>query len=137
MSRDLTKLSSFMQEKAHEYLAKCHEQGLDIVIICTDRSDAEQAACYVSGASMCGPGQSAHNAKVKQADGTFLPAAEAFDVGVIRNGKYIGNGQDPDYLKAGIIAESIGLIWAGRWTGELQETAHNQNPSWVKPLKGV
>ena len=129
MSRDLTKLSPFMQDKARLYLAECHRQGLDIVIICTDRSDEEQNACFASGASKCKAGQSAHNAKDKQGNAF----AEAFDVGVIRHGKYIGDGKDPDYLKAGVIAESLGLIWAGRWKGSLKETAHNQNPNWRKP----
>jgi len=129
MSRDLTRLSPYMQDKSQLYLAECHRQGLDIVIICTDRSDEEQSACFASGTSKCKAGQSAHNAKDKQGN----PASEAFDVGVIRNGKYIGDGKDPSYLKAGMIAESLGLIWAGRWTGSLKETAHNQNPNWRKP----
>lgn len=129
MSRDLMKLSPFMQQKSKEFLAKCHEQMLDIVIICTDRSDADQAACYASGASNCKPGQSAHNAKNQQGN----PASEAFDVGVIRNGKYVGNGKDPDYIKAGQIGEAVGLAWAGRWTGKIKEVAHFQNPTWRKP----
>ena len=129
MSRDITRLSPVMQEKATLFLAECHRQGLDIVIICTDRSDADQAACYASGASNCKPGQSAHNAKDKQGN----PSSEAFDVGVIRSGKYIGNGKDPDYIKAGSIGESVGLAWAGRWTGKIKEVAHFQNPEWSKP----
>jgi peptidoglycan L-alanyl-D-glutamate endopeptidase CwlK len=129
MSRDLTKLSPNMQGKARLFLAECHRQNLDIVIICTDRSDADQAACYASGASNAKPGQSAHNAKDKQGN----PASEAFDVGVIRAGKYIGNGKDPDYIKAGSIGESVGLAWAGRWTGKIKEVAHFQNPEWSKP----
>ena len=129
MSRDLTKLSSVMQDKASVFLGECHRQGLDIVIICTDRSDEDQAICYASGASMCKPGQSAHNALDKQGH----PSSEAFDVGVIRNGKYIGDGNDPDYQKAGLIGESVGLKWAGRWNGRLREVAHFQNSNWTKP----
>lgn len=129
MSRDIAKLSPFMQGKAKQFMDKCHAAGLDIVIICTDRSDAEQNACYAAGQSNCRAGQSAHNAKT--ADG--LPASEAFDVGVIRNGKYVGNGKDPDYLSAGQIGEELGLVWAGRWTGKIKEVAHFQNPSWKTP----
>lgn len=130
MSRDISKLSPFMQQKAREFMARCQAEGLDIVIICTDRSDAEQAACYKSGASNCRPGQSAHNAKDKAGN----PASEAWDVGVIRNGKYVGNGGDRDYLRAGQIGEEIGLSWAGRWSGKIKETAHFQNPNWTKPF---
>lgn len=127
MSRDLTKLSPFMQEKSKEFLAKCHEQGLsDVVIICTDRSDAEQQACFDAGNSHAKPGQSAHNA----VDANCNPASEAFDIGIIANGKYFGD--HPDYAKAGLIGESIGLVWAGRWVS-MKEEAHLQNPNWVKP----
>lgn len=129
MSRDLTKLSAPMQELAGAFLAECHRQELDIVIICTDRSDKEQADCYAAGLSMCRPGKSAHNARDKQGN----PAAEAFDIGVIRHGKYIGDGNDPDYQKAGLIGEAVGLSWAGRWGGRIREVAHFQNPEWRKP----
>lgn len=132
MSREIDKLSPYMQEKAIEFAAECHKESLDVVIICTDRSDEDQNACFASGASKCKAGQSAHNAKVKLSDGTFIPASEAFDIGVIRNGKYIGDGNDPDYQKAGLIGEKLGLVWAGRWTS-FKEVAHFQNPHWIAP----
>lgn len=128
-SRDLTQLSPAMQKKAAEFLYECRRQGLDIVIICTARSDAEQAACYAAGLSACRPGQSAHNVKNSQG----YPSSEAFDVGVIRHGKYVGSGGDPDYLAAGRIGEAVGLSWAGRWKGQIREVAHFQNKEWVKP----
>lgn len=131
MSRDISKLSPFMREKAAQFIAECEKQGLDIVVICTDRGRAEQQACFDSGASNALPGFSAHN--VESEDGT--PSSEAFDVGVIRHGKYIGNGSDPAYQKAGLIGEGLGLLWAGRWKGRLREAAHFQNPNWVKPKK--
>lgn len=129
MSRDLTKLSTFMQERIRRVLARCHEEGLDIVAICTDRSDEEQNACFNAGASNAKAGQSAHNAKDKQGN----PASEAVDFGVIRNGKYVGDGRDKSYLRMGEIAEEEGLVWAGRWRGKIKEVAHVQNPNWKKP----
>jgi len=66
-------------------------------------------------------------------DANGNPASEAFDVGVIRNGRYIGNGDDPHYKMAGIIGERLGLRWAGRWTGDLKETAHFQSPLFKTP----
>lgn len=134
MSRDLTKLSPFMQEKVRLILSKFHEQNADshteLIVICTDRSDEEQNACYASGASNARAGQSAHNAKDKQGK----PAAEAVDFGITRYGKYVGNGKDPAYLLMGKIAEEVGLAWAGRWIGKIRETAHCQNPNWHKPF---
>lgn len=127
-SRKLTDLSIPMQLLAAKFVDRCHEAGLDVVIICTHRPDAEQQAAYDAKLSNCKPGQSGHN----QVDSQKRPAAEAFDVGVIRNGKYIGRGDDPDYLAAGKIGEEIGLSWAGRWKGKLKETAHFQNPNWSR-----
>ena len=36
------------------------------------------------------------------------------------------------YRKVGVIAESVGLEWAGRWTGSLRETAHCQFSNGLK-----
>jgi len=126
MSREIKHLSPFMQGIAKEFLEECREADLDIVIICTYRSDHDQAMAFARRASNAKPGQSAHNVTSK--DNT--PASEAFDVGVIRNGKYIGNGEDKDYKAAGLIGERLGLSWAGRWKGTLLETGHFQNPNW-------
>lgn len=125
-SRKITDLSIPMQQLAASFEDKCKEAGLDVVIICTYRSDAEQQAAYDAKLSNCKPGQSAHN----QLDSQKRPAAEAFDIGVIRSGKYIGRGDDPDYLAAGKIGEELGLLWAGRWKGKLKETAHFERAGW-------
>lgn len=125
-SRKLTDLSIPMQAVAAVFEDRCRDAGLDIVIICTHRPDAEQQSAFDAKLSNCRPGESAHN----QVDAQKRPAAEAFDVGVIRNGKYIGRGDDPDYLHAGHIGEALGLVWAGRWTGKLKETAHFERAGW-------
>lgn len=127
MSREISKLSPFMKAKALEFISQCRLEKLDIVIICTDRSNAEQAECFARGDSLAKPGRSAHNV----CDDMGNPASEAFDVGVIRNGKYIKNGSDKDYLRAGVIGEKLGLEWAGRWT-QMTESAHFQNPLFGK-----
>ena len=125
-SRKITDLSLPMQLLAVKFVDRCHEAGLDVVIICTHRPDIEQQAAYDAGLSNCKPGQSAHN----QVDTQKRPASEAFDVGVIRNGKYIGRGDDPDYLSAGKIGEELGLVWSGRWQGKLKEVAHYERDGW-------
>lgn len=118
-----------MQQKVVEFTTKCMQFGIDdLVVICTDRSDADQLIAFNTHASNCKPGQSAHNAK----DANFNPSSDAFDIAIIRAGKYIGDGNDPDYRKAGAIGKSIGLVWAGDWTS-FKEVAHFQNPNWIKP----
>lgn len=126
-SRNIRDLSREMQRIAGKFITECHAEKLDVVIICTYRPASEQQKVFDCGASKCKPGESAHNCHDAKGD----PAAEAFDVGVIRNGKYIGNGNDPDYLRAGEIGEKLGLLWAGRWKG-FKETAHFQNANWKK-----
>jgi hypothetical protein len=132
-SRDLNDLDPNIRTIVPAFLMKCKTAGLSIIIICTYRNNEEQAALYAHGRDAdgnrigailtnCKPGQSEHN----KIDQVGQPASRAFDVGVIRNGKYVGDGQDKDYLAAGEIGESLGLEWAGRWTGHMQETAHFQ-----------
>lgn len=125
-SRKITDLSIPMRRLAEDFIARCNEVGLDIVIICTHRSAQEQQAAYDAKLSNCKPWESAHN----RVDSMFRPSAEAFDVGVIRHGKYIGNGNDPDYLRAGEIGEKIGLVWSGLWKGRLREVAHFERKNW-------
>lgn len=119
-SRSPEDLEVNLREIHLAFMQDCKRAGLDIVTICTYRSDEDQAKALACGASNCKPGQSKHNHK----DAMGRPASLAFDVDVIRNGKYIGNGKDPHYLEAGKIGEAHGLKWAGRWTGKLKETGH-------------
>jgi len=119
-SRSPEDLAPELREIHIQFIQECKRHGLDIVTICTYRSAADQQKAYDAKLSNCKPGQSKHN--LVNAQGK--PAAQAFDVGVIRNGKYIGNGKDHDYIAAGKIGEELGLKWAGRWTGKLKEVAH-------------
>ena len=123
-SRDLNDLAPELQEIAIKFVRDCKLAGLDIVIICTSRSNAEQQAAYDAHLSNARPGESEHN----KVNSMGKPASRAFDVGVIRAGKYVGNGSDPDYTKAGAIGEALGLKWAGRWRGRIRETGHFQLP---------
>ena len=125
MSRDLTDLNPELREIAIEWQGECMRQatpGDKYIFVCTYRSDADQQAAYDAGLSNAKPGQSKHNV----VDIMKRPAARAFDFGVIRFGKYIPDGKDPAYTLGGTIAESLGLEWAGRWTGKIRETAHCQ-----------
>lgn len=127
MSRDTSKLSPAMQKYAFDFMKACKDEKLDIVIICTDRNEADQEAAFASGHSKAHFGQSAHNSVLANGN----PASEAFDIGVIRNGKYIGDDADGSYSAAGAIGKSLGLVWAGDWKS-FKELAHFQNPNWVK-----
>ena len=129
MSRDISKLSPYMQSKWQQFKKQCDAENLGVFIVCTDRGEAEQNACLKAGSSGAAYGQSAHNA--------LLPngkcASEAWDIGVIENGKYVGDSAHPSYQRAGAIGESLGLKWYGNPKAKFREAAHFQNPNWSKP----
>ena len=83
-------------------------KGVVAKIISGTRTFAEQDALYAQGRTKPGPivtrakgGQSSHNYRC------------AGDVGLFKDGDYLEDS--PLYLEAGIIGESAGLSWGGRW----------------------
>ncbi|MEK7144319.1 MAG: M15 family metallopeptidase [Patescibacteria group bacterium] len=125
-------------------MSECERQGIEVLITCTYRSNAEQADTYAQGRTQPGrvvtwakPGESLHN--VIGPDGK--PSSKAFDFVVLRNGKIIwgtsGDGIDDDpsddntddlelWQRAGSIGESLSLTWAGRWPKPKTEFPHLQ-----------
>lgn len=119
-SRSLLDLVPPVRKKAEDFLSACKFAGIDVLIYCTYRSLEEQNELYKIGRSL--PGKIVTNARGGQSWHNFHAA---FDFVPILNGK----PQWADkklYAKCGAIAESVGLEWAGRWTGSLKETAHCQ-----------
>lgn len=117
MSRDLAHLEPVTRALAGRLLAECEAAGLDVLVTCTWRSEAEQAALYAQGRTAPGkivtrakPGQSRHN---RTLDG--FPASTAFDVVPLRHGKPVWDANDHLWQRVGEIGERIGLEWAGRW----------------------
>jgi len=133
MSRSMGALSPYMQQKWQTFNKQCLAENLGVILICTDRGEAEQNACCEAGSSRARYGQSAHNALLPNGK----PASEAWDIGVIVNGKYIGDSEHPNYKRAGAIAESLGLKWYGNKKWGFVEAAHMQNMAWVKPKKEI
>ncbi len=131
-SRDPRDLS---EETRHRYLnfdAAMRAAGIDYILTCTYRSDEEQDALYTHGRTAPGPivtnaqaGESAHNCK----DVEGKPAARAFDIVPVVNGKPDWDGSHPVWEQAGEIGESVGLEWAGRWKS-FKEKPHFQLPNW-------
>ena len=106
-------------------------QGFDVLIYCTDRSPAEQAALYASGRTVkgpiltnAGPGLSLHN---PDADGK----AWAFDAVPLLAGRPLWTDSKA-LQKMGVMGEAQGLDWAGRWRGKFTEQAHFQIKKQVK-----
>lgn len=119
-SRSLDDLLPMVKRKAEEFRKLCADQGMDVLIYCTYRSPEEQNGLYAQGRSK--PGKIITNARGGE---SWHNHRCAFDFVPMVAGKPAW-GDTNLYRKAGVIAESVGLEWAGRWTGSLRETAHCQ-----------
>jgi len=118
-SRKIEDLHPHVAKLCKEFVAKCDEAGIDVLITSTYRDHESQAVIYAQGRTTPGkkvtnakPGQSWHNWRV------------AFDFVPVVNGKAQWNDLK-SFEKCGLIAESLGLEWAGRWT-RFRELAHCQ-----------
>lgn len=127
-SRDLKDLRADIRTKAEQHYALCESNGIDLLIYCTYRSSQEQDKLYAIGRTeqknkpiitSARGGQSKHN-NVKT-DGT--PASLAYDCVPTLHGK--PQWDDKKLVaKVGELGESVGLHWAGRWSGRLKESVH-------------
>lgn len=119
-SRQLSDLHPKVMKMAMEFMARCKEQGIDILITSTFRDEASQNALYAQGRTT--PGKRVTNAKFGQSYHNFRAA---FDFCPIKFGKC--QWEDIKlFTKCGEIAESCGLSWSGRWEGSMKELAHCQ-----------
>lgn len=122
----LSDLAPPVRAAAVRFVDLCNAEGVDVLIYCTLRPLAEQAALYASGRTVAGarltnakPGESLHNP-----DGNGQ--AWAFDaVPLLPDGR-AGWGAVGLIEKMGRCGELAGLEWAGRWVGPLRERVHFQ-----------
>lgn len=124
-SRKLEDLALPVKTAALELVRRCAALDLEILVYCTLRTCAEQEKLYAMGRYAPGrirtnakPGDSLHN---PDEDGK----AWAFDAVPMVAG--VAMWDDLDRLRVmGEIGETVGLEWAGRWTGSLRERVHFQ-----------
>lgn len=116
LSKELQPLASAHLNRVNPLLAK---RNASMIITCTYRSNDEQAELYAIGRTVKGrkvtnakPGQSKHNIVDTK---TGKPAAEAYDIAILVNGKLNWNLDDPIWEIVGKAGEELGLEWAGRW----------------------
>ena len=119
-SRSLDDLVPPARERAVLFQTTCALYGMDILIYCTYRSEEEQDDLYAQGRTK--PGRIVTNARGGE---SWHNHRCAFDFVPLVAGKPAWDDANL-YRKAGVIAESVGLEWAGRWKGSLRETAHCQ-----------
>ena len=124
-SRSLDDLDGDVKALALAFLAECQRRGLQVLIYCTLRSNAEQAALYEQGRSRAGrkvtnakAGQSLHNPNPKTGK------ARAFDAVPVVEGKLQWHDAQAIQLM-GACGQAVGLEWAGAWVG-FKEQVHFQ-----------
>lgn len=118
-SRSLDDLHPSVKLLCEAFLAKCRDAGIDIIITSTYRDLESQSAIYAQGRTA--PGNKITNAKPGQ---SFHNYRCAFDFVPIVSGKAQWNDSKL-FKQCGVIAEEVGLTWAGRWKS-FPEMAHCQ-----------
>lgn len=117
-----------MQPFCLELIRQAKVHGLTVILTCTYRSNAEQAALYAYGRNG-NPGPKRTNAPPGSSLHNFTqngkPAARAFDVAIIEHGKCNWDAQSPAWKQLGAIGEELGLEWGMRWKS-FPEAVHFQ-----------
>jgi len=128
-SRDLEDLHPIVASKCAEFMHQCKVQGIDVLITSTLRDHESQNALYAQGRTTIGVnprlakplGDHVTNAKAGESIHNY---GLAFDFVPLVNGKAMWD-DSRTFVKCGVIAESIGLEWAGRWKN-FKEMVHCQ-----------
>lgn len=118
-SRKIEDLDPKVQVMCNEFVKKCADAGIDVLITSTYRDLASQAEIYAQGRTK--PGKKVTNAPAGK---SFHNWRIAFDFVPVVHGKAMWN-DTATFEKCGVIAESCGLEWAGRWK-TFKELAHCQ-----------
>jgi peptidoglycan LD-endopeptidase CwlK len=107
--RKFSDLHPTVEVMAKEFVVRCAEKGITVLITSTYRDIESQNALYAQGRTA--PGRKVTNAKGGQSHHGFRVA---FDFVPMIHGK---PQWDDDYLfyQCGKIAEIIGLEWGGSW----------------------
>jgi len=138
MSRDIRDLTPALQEKEQEFALKTLEAGLSFAITCTLRTKDEHVALYAQHREpLAVVNELRRLAKLlpitKEENSRCVTwtlnsrhfagkdgKACAFDIALLKANKPtwdikcdIDDDDIPDYIEAGAIARSIGLIWGG------------------------
>jgi len=106
MSRSITDLTQEMRDKYSAFATKMFEANIEFIVTCTYRSQEDQDKLWAQGRTA--PGN-----RVTWTQHSRHTQRDAFDVAILKNGKI--TWEDADYWEAGLIGESVGLVWGGRW----------------------
>lgn len=107
---DTKNLHPIVKDLMNKFVETCKQKGINVIITQGFRSKAEQDALYAQGRTK--PGSVVTNAKGGQSNHNY---GLAFDFALLQNGKVTWDSRDKRWAIAGMIGESLGLEWGGRW----------------------
>jgi peptidoglycan L-alanyl-D-glutamate endopeptidase CwlK len=140
-SRQLSDLHPTLHRMANDFIMRCENFGIDLLIYCTYRSPTEQTALYAQGREpldttnllrkqaglyALSPGQNQIVVTHAPAGESFHNYRLAFDCVSMDVGKPVWDEADPVWQRMGEIGEIVGLLWAGRWNDDRKEFPHFQ-----------
>ena len=131
MSRSLDDLRPVMRPLVDPWLADCKAQGIDVLVTCTLRTNAEQDALYAQGRTT--PGAVVTNARAGQSAHNY---GLALDIVPLINGKADWSGTGPIWDEIANLGQARGLEWLGAPSSRFKESAHFQLPNW-RTLAGI
>ena len=113
MSADINQLSAAIKPMCQVLVDQFNRLYDDVVmrVTFTYRSPELQDQLKKAGRTTLSGEQSKHCHTLE--DGT--PAADAFDVAIFKGGEYLTDGTNQLYKAAGLLAETLGLTWGGRF----------------------
>lgn len=109
MSRNIEDLLPDVQNKYYQWAALMDVEGIDFLITCTRRTQAEQDKLYAQGRTA--PGRI-----VTWTRNSKHIHGKAFDFVIMEYGKPDWCIENPKWNLAGMLGEDVGLTWGGSWT---------------------
>jgi len=119
-SRSLEDLDPMVKDLAKQLISACLGQNIDLLITSTYRDFECQTVLYQKGRQT--PGVIVTNARAGE---SFHNYRLALDFCPLEDGKCAWN-DSAAFTRVGVLAEGLGMQWAGRWMGALRELAHVQ-----------
>jgi peptidoglycan L-alanyl-D-glutamate endopeptidase CwlK len=119
-SRNLDDLHPHVKALAQKLISACEVRGIDLLVTSTYRDKEAQTTLWQKGRSI--PGAIVTNARTGE---SFHNYRLALDFCPLEQGK-CDWGDSSTFMKIGMLAETLGMEWAGRWTGAQREIAHVQ-----------
>jgi peptidoglycan LD-endopeptidase CwlK len=120
MSRRLDDLAPHFRPLAVEFLARCVEEGLHVLIVDTRRTPAEQEIYLKRGVSW--------TRQSKHLTGEAIDVCPYAVWNLHGPDKLQWDAGDPVWQRLGALGESLGLVWGGRWT-TLRDMGHFELPA--------